>query len=205
MLHSRPLAALLLLLAVAACDTADPKASAGKPTLPPEVRGDADSILVIGDSLTQGARRFGDLAVGLDAAGFDAVEIVAELGRDTRWGIEQITDRAAVPEVVVVELGTNPDAEPDGFAEQASDLVAALRERGAERIAWVTPVHGRDDRYDEKSEILSATPGIDLVADWESRVRADPRQLATDGIHPTEEGYVELAGFLVDSAASVAG
>ena len=43
-----------------------------------------------------------------------------------------------VPEVVVVELGTNPDADPDGFAEVAATLVAALRDRGAERIAWLT-------------------------------------------------------------------
>lgn len=197
--------AVLLLLSVTACDTADPEASAGSPTLRPEVRGDADSVLVIGDSLVHGADRFGDLADGLDAAGFETVEIVAEVGRDTRWGIEQVTGRDAVPEVVVVELGTNPGANPDGFAELASELVVALRERGAERIAWVTPVHARDDRYDEKSEILSTTPGIDLVADWGSRVRDDPRRLASDGLHPTEEGYVELAGFLVDSAASVAG
>ena len=181
------------------------RAGTDNPTVRPELAGTADTVLVMGDSLVNGARLFGDLGDRLDAAGFDTLEIVAEDGRDPAWGVEQIEDMAEVPEVVVIELGTNPDADPDGFAEVAASLVSALRARGAERIAWLTPVHGRDDRYDDKVAILASTPGLDQVADWASVVRDDPRRLAADGLHPTREGYSELADFLVDTAASLAG
>ena len=50
----------------------------------------------------------------------------------------------------------------------------------------------------------AATPGIDEVADWATIVREDPRRLAADGIHPTREGYTDLAEFLVSTAASLA-
>lgn len=174
------------------------------PTIRPVLDDDVDSILVLGDSLTNGARLFGDLGDRLDAAGFDSLEIRAGDGEDTSWALEEISPMDQVPEVVIVELGTNPDADTDGFAEAAANLVAMLRARGAERIAWLTPVHGDDDRYDAKSAILAQTPGIDHVADWASVVRGNPRRLAVDGLHPTEDGYVDLAEFLVETAASLA-
>jgi lysophospholipase L1-like esterase len=205
---------VVVALALGAC-TADepggsPAAGSGggdgrdNPTVRPELAGDADTVLVMGDSLVNGARLFGDLGDRLDAAGFESLEIVAEDGRGPEWAIDQIEDMDSVPEVVVIELGTNPDADPDGFAEIAATLVTALRDRGAERIAWLTPVHARDDRYEEKAAILASTPGIDQVADWASVVRDDPRRLAADGLHPTQAGYVDLAEFLVETAASLA-
>jgi lysophospholipase L1-like esterase len=174
------------------------------PTVRPALDDDADSVLVLGDSLVNGARLFGDLGDRLDAAGFDSLEILAEDGEDTGWGIEEIEGRTEVPEVVVIELGTNPDADAEGFGDLAGRLVASLRERGAERIAWLTPVHGRDDRYEEKAAILHLVPGIDAVADWAALVRDDPRRLAVDGLHPTQDGYTDLAEFLVSTAASLA-
>ena len=198
-------AGLLALVGACTPGSAEPDVIDASPTIRPQLRGDDDDVLVLGDSLVNGARLFGDLGDRLDAAGFDTLEIVAEDGRDTAWGLEQVEGRPRVPELVVVELGTNPDADPSGFADTAAALVEALRARGAERIAWLTPVHGRDDRYEAKVQVLATTPGIDSVADWASVVRADPRRLAADGLHPTRDGYVELAGFLVDTAAELAG
>jgi lysophospholipase L1-like esterase len=212
----RPLVAAFVVLALGACSADAPGGSpasgsgggatdgSDNPTIRPELAREADTVLVMGDSLVNGARLFGDLGDRLDAAGFEDLEIVAEDGRDPEWAVEQVEEMSSVPEVVVIELGTNPDADPDGFAEAAATLVSALRDRGAERIAWLTPVHARDDRYDEKAAILATTPGIDHVADWASVVRDDPRRLAADGLHPTEEGYTDLAEFLVDTAASLA-
>jgi len=203
--------AVVLTSALSACSDDAPAASpdpttgdSRNPTVRPELESDVDSVLVLGDSLTNGARIFGDLGDRLDAAGFEELEIVAFDGVDTPWGIAQVEQRAEVGEVVVVELGTNPDADIDGFEEQVAELVAALRERGAERIAWVTPVHGADDRYDEKVEILHAASDIDEVADWASVVRERPRRLAADGLHPTEAGYADLAEFLAETALSIA-
>jgi lysophospholipase L1-like esterase len=170
----------------------------------PRLRDETDSVLVLGDSLTNGARLFGDLGDRLDASGFDELEIVAVDGVDTPWGLATIEERDRVPEIVIVELGTNPDAEEDGFQEAAEALVVALRERGAERIAWITPVHGRDDRYDDKVAILESLDDLDTVADWAAEVRRNPRRLAADGLHPTEEGYADLAEFMTDTAVDLA-
>lgn len=173
-------------------------------TIRPQLRDEDDRVLVLGDSLTVGADLFGDLERQLRRAGFDDVAIIAEEGRDTSWGIEQVEELETVPDLVVVELGTNPDDDSAGFAELVSSLVVALRTRGAERIAWLTPVHGSDDRYDDKVAIISSAAGIDLVADWATIVHDDPRRLAVDGLHPTEAGYGDLADFLVDTAADLA-
>jgi lysophospholipase L1-like esterase len=207
----RRFAAILVVavMALASCGSAagDPTV-AFDPTAPPTddttVLPRADAVLVLGDSLTNGARRFGELGRRLRQDGFDDVTVIAEDGRDVSWAIDEITDRDAVAPIVVVELGTNPSAAVAGFADGVVELLAALRSRGAEHIAWLTPAHGRDDRYDEKVAVLSITPGIDLVADWASLVRDDPRRLAADGLHPTEDGYTDLARFLADTASELA-
>jgi lysophospholipase L1-like esterase len=170
----------------------------------PRLREEADSILVLGDSLTNGARLFGDLGDRLDASGFDELEIVAVDGVDTPWGLATIEERDAVPEIVIIELGTNPDADEAGFQAAAEALVSALRERGAERIAWLTPVHGRDDRYEDKVAVLESLDDLDLVADWASEVRRNPRRLAADGLHPSEAGYADLAAFMTETAVDLA-
>jgi lysophospholipase L1-like esterase len=214
--------ALLLLVGVACSQGDDDPGRAGRADAPgvdrdrpregsestvrrrPRLRDEADSVLVLGDSLTNGARLFGDLGDRLDASGFDELEIVAVDGVDTPWGLATVEERRSVPEIVVVELGTNPDADEAGFPDSAQALVTALRERGAERIAWVTPVHGRDHRYDEKVAVLESLDGLDVVADWEAEVRRNPRRLAADGLHPTEAGYADLAAFITETAVALA-
>ena len=174
------------------------------PTVRPSVQSvDPEGVLVIGDSLTNGANMFGDLEERLADAGFDEVDVVAQDGRDTDWGIRQVRRRESVPPVVVVALGTNPGPEVDGYEVAVTTMLDELRLRGAEEIVWVTPVHGSDDRYGEKVAILRATPGLD-VADWASVVHDDPRRLAADGIHPSEPGYATLAEFLTDAAVDAA-
>jgi lysophospholipase L1-like esterase len=174
------------------------------PTVRPRVEGiDAGGVLVIGDSLTDGAERFGDLGDRLGDAGFDDVTVIAQEGRDTDWGLRQVRRRESVAPVVVVELGTNPGPDTEGYEDAVATMVEELRLRGAEEIVWITPVHGRDDRYDDKVAILRATPGIE-VADWASIVHDDARRLAADGLHPTQDGYDTLAEFLTDTAVEAA-
>ena len=174
------------------------------PTVRPRgERVDPAGVLVIGDSLTNGAQLYGDLGDRLADAGFDDIEVVAQDGRDTEWGIRQVRRRESVAPVVVVELGTNPGPELEGYRDAVTTMVDELRLRGAEEIAWVTPVHGRDDRYDDKVDILRATPGVEVL-DWASVVHDDPRRLAADGLHPTEPGYAILAEFLTDAAVEAA-
>ena len=174
------------------------------PTVRPRVQDvDATGVLVVGDSLTNGATMFGDLEARLDDAGFDDVTVIAQDGRDTEWGIRQVRRRESVAPVAVIELGTNPGAQTEGYQESVTTMVEELRLRGAEEIVWVTPVFGRDDRYAEKDAILRSTPGVDVV-DWASVVHADPGRLAVDGLHPTEQGYATLAEFLTTAAVTAA-
>jgi hypothetical protein len=209
------LGAVALVLLLVACDdptvdgAVDPAATAttaeGSPTIRPELTGADDAVLVLGDSLTVGASTMGGLEGRLRGAGFDEVEVIAEEGRDTDWGLGEVEALDAVPPTVVVALGTNRSANPDGFAEVVAEVVAALRARGAVRIAWITPVFATDDRYQEKIDVLEAADGIDLVADWAEVVHDDPAIVSGDGLHPTEPGYGRLARFLADAAADVAG
>jgi lysophospholipase L1-like esterase len=178
--------------------------AADNPTVRPRgERVDPAGVLVLGDSLTNGAQLFGDLGDRLADAGFDDVTVVAQDARDTEWGIRQVRRRESVPPVVVVELGTNPGPETDGYQAAVTTMVDELRRRGAEEILWVTPVHARDDRYDDKVDILRATPGLEVL-DWASAVHDDPRRLAADGLHPTEPGYGILAEFLTEAAVEAA-
>jgi hypothetical protein len=195
--------AVALLVASAACSSSVDAADSGSTTTSVAGVG-AGAVLVVGDSLTHGATSFGDLEGRLERAGFDDVDVVAEDGRDVPWAIGQVEDLRAVPTLVVVELGTNPGPDTGGFADDVSEMVTLLRSRGAVRIAWLTPVHGRDDRYDDKVAILEAAEGIDTVADWASIVRDDPSRLAADGLHPTEDGYNDLARFLTRTAVALA-
>jgi hypothetical protein len=169
------------------------------PHVEPAVR----RVMVLGDSLAAGALEATDLVDQLHGAGFDLVEVLAEPGEGPEWGIEQIAARAAVPEVVVVELGTNPSGDATGFGPQVRTLIRLLRARGAEHIAWLTPAHRDEDRYAEKIAILRRIDDIDLLADWAAEAEANPDELVADGLHPSSEGYAELAEFLVDTAVEV--
>lgn len=160
-------------------------------------------VLVLGDSLVEGAAEVGGLSAGMHDAGFDFVEVLAEAGEDVTWGIEQIEARAIVPDVVIVALGTNPSGNADGFGADVRTLLRDLRRRGAEHIAWVTPAHRDEDRYAEKVAVLERVDGIDLLADWARRAAAEPEVLLADGLHPSEAGYAELAEFLVATAIDV--
>jgi lysophospholipase L1-like esterase len=185
--------------------TSTTAADTGEPDEPDEPTVDAGPrrVMVLGDSLAAGAVEATDLVDQLHDAGFDLVEVLAQEGEGLEWGLEVIAARAAVPEVVVVELGTNPSGDPTGFGPQVRGLLRLLRARGAEHIAWLTPAHRDEDRYDEKIAILRRVGDIDLLADWAAEAEANPDELVADGLHPSSEGYAELAEFLVATAVEV--
>jgi lysophospholipase L1-like esterase len=185
-------------LALGACGPIDPvdgAATTSVPTAP--LRGDA---LFLGDSLTVGARDEGGLVDRATAVGIDA-DILAQESQAVPWGLRIVQARPQLPRVVVVELGTNPNADDDDFAMEVEALVTALHAGGAQLVAWVTPVH-RDDRYEDKIEVLreAEAAGLLVVADWEAQVRDNPDWLSRDGIHYTTEGYTALATFLAVTA-----
>lgn len=180
--------------------TTDP--SSGGETTASSHRTHSGPMLVLGDSLTEGADDHG-LSKLLKADGWRP-QIVAEVGRSTRGGILAVRqDLATVPPLVVVELGTNPSSAVDTFAAEVDTLVDLLHERGAKRIVWVTPVHHDDDRYDDKVDILVAKAAADptvVVADWRVVAWAHKSWFRADGVHYVDAGWVGLAQFMVDAA-----
>jgi lysophospholipase L1-like esterase len=181
------------LAAVCSCSSGSPSAG-GSPAGP--AAGDSP-VLVLGDSLTVGARLWGDLEAAAEAAGWSA-EVVAEDGRDVGWGLDQVRARDRVPEVVVVGLGTNPGTSPATFAGDARALVSELVARGAGTVVWWPPEDATDADRAARAAALRAEAGTRLrVPDWPAELARHPDWLAPDGIHLTNDGYRGLAAFLV--------
>jgi lysophospholipase L1-like esterase len=188
-----------MLALLGACTTAE---SAAPPvTSRVEPRG---AVLVIGDSLTVGARDLGGLRGLLEADGWDPA-VVARTGASTSWGLARVEAMSAVSDVVVVELGTNPGPHVRDFAAEVDGVVAALVERGARRVLWVTPHHADGGRYDQKAAVLLAAaddhPQLE-IADWRTVAERHRSWMDPDGIHYTDVGYRALASFMRDALAT---
>jgi len=152
-------------------------------------------LLVIGDSITVGARDVGLLPGVLEVGGWNA-EIVAEVGVGTPWALQQIEPRVAVPRVVLVELGSNPGPFIDDFESEVHQLIDALVARGARRIIWIPPEARDPTRYAEKdAAIARAASSRLIVSTWPARLEQNPQWFG-DELHLTEEGYRALAEFM---------
>ena len=151
---------------------------------------------MLGDSLTVGARLYGDLGDELRAAGWSP-EITAGDGEPVEFGLSWVRTLDSVPEVVVVGLGSNPGRNPELFRERAVELVGELTARGAETIVWWAPPEaGEPDRAQRAAALRSAAGGPLVVADWPAELAANPEWVGPDGIHYTDTGYAALADFL---------
>lgn len=163
---------------------------------------DRGPILVLGDSLTVGAVQEGDLESSLEARGWDH-EIVGRVGESITWALDEVRGRRTVPEVVVVELGTNPGPHPEDFARDLDELVSELRQRGASLVVWIPPDDGDDPGRARRADaVRDATASGMEVADWPVVLDRHPEYLAGDGIHLTETGYRRLASFIAQAVGT---
>jgi hypothetical protein len=179
---------------------ADPQAGGRSDPSTTEARRPPTPLLLLGDSLMVGARRYGGLRPALRADGWNAV-VIAEESRRIAWGIAEVRDRTSVPPVVVVELGTN-SGDVGVFAADANALAAALRTKGAETIVWLAPFHRDDARYATRVAALRAVPGIS-VTDWSGQLADHPEWFQADGIHLTEDGYRRMSEAIVERLENV--
>jgi lysophospholipase L1-like esterase len=161
--------------------------------LPTPTRHD-QALLVLGDSLTVGARDQGALLAKLTERGWQPT-ILAEIGRTTKGGLRAIEELPEVPRVVLVGLGTNPGPAVEDFEEEVVALIDALRERGARKIVWVPPTASDPELYAERDEVLHrlAAQRKIRVTDWVSLLGAHPEWFHVDGLHLTVSGYQALA------------
>lgn len=161
-------------------------------------------VLVLGDSLSVGDDQFGGLSDKLIDAGFAGVEVDALVGRSTRLGIKKLTERASLPDVVIIALGTN-DVALGRTAESFRTYVEkAVAFAGPNRLViWVDLTIARTDadvalaaQYNQVlAEEASQNPNL-VVARWSTRQK--PEQVANDKVHLSPEGYRRRATFLAE-------
>jgi lysophospholipase L1-like esterase len=201
--HFRAAGLLVLVLLAVACSALTPKAvQSSTPTDRPAAIN--VPILLIGDSIMVGARDFGALDGALAADGWTP-EIVAENGKSVLWALDQVRLRATVPSVVLVEMGSNPGPGLDDFANDVTQLVSALTERGAKHIVWIPP-EGRDPmRYAGKANVVAqAASTTVIVSKWPAELEANPQWFG-DELHLTQDGYSALAMFVRDELRPLRG
>jgi hypothetical protein len=154
-------------------------------------------LLVIGDSITVGARDIGGLQGLLNENGWNA-EIVAEIGVAVPWGLQQIEQRLVVPRIVLVELGTNPSPLLGDFENEVHQMVDALIARGARHIIWIPPEARDPTRYAERDGVIAqAASSQFIVSGWAAKLEQNPQWFGDDP-HLTQEGYRELALFVTE-------
>jgi lysophospholipase L1-like esterase len=161
-----------------------------------EATGVGTPLLVLGDSLTVGARLYGDLGDKLADAGWSP-EITADDGEPVEFGLSWVRTLDSVPDVVVVGFGSNPGRTPELFRERAVELVDELTSRGAKTVVWWAPPEaGEPDRAQRAADLRAVAGGPLVVADWPAELAANPEWVGPDGIHYTDTGYAALADFL---------
>jgi hypothetical protein len=153
--------------------------------------GRGPSAFFIGDSITDGASSFITAALPGWTIGFDAV-----VGRPSDGGITPAETQAQivpVPDVVVVELGTN-DGDPAAFRVNALRILQTLRH--VPLVIWQT-THGPMETIPRVNAIIrSLVPrfGNTAIADWSHYVTDD--MLVSDGVHP-QTAYEDAMAALV--------
>ncbi len=172
---------------------------------------DANSVVMVGDSITQGSRD--EIAYTLAAGGFTDVTIDGVPSRRIEAGgddgpesgldaIERLLAEGAEPDVWVIALGTN-DIGKYATSEEYGALVARVVDLlpNDRPLVWVDAF--RDD-YVDASEMfdealraqLSGRDGT-VVVDWSDVVSQD-RSVLRDGVHPDRDGEALFAEMVAD-------
>jgi lysophospholipase L1-like esterase len=199
-------------LAAPAADTV----AAGTPALPlaPTARprvAPGTSVLVVGDSLTVGAVNRGGLRRRLLDAGFAAVTVDAAIGRTARQGLDVLRNLPAIPDVVVIALGTNDAAAGVRVSSVIGTVERALALVAPRPLVWVDVALDTSPpaitRAAELTRTLHATagriPGL-WIAPWAEAAVEHERWWADDGVHLTRAGERARAALIADVATEVA-
>jgi hypothetical protein len=170
--------------------------------LPREPVAAPPSAWFIGDSIALGAQPWIEEALPGWETTFDA-----EIGRGSAAGVAIAPVAAtALPDVVVVELGTN-DASTDALAANAAAILEALRD--VPLVVWQN-THGPEETIPPGNNGAIAAAVADsanaTIADWDRSVDEDV--LNPDGVHvqPSHEDEMAklIAPFLTHWLAAMA-
>jgi lysophospholipase L1-like esterase len=155
---------------------------------------DGERILLIGDSLSAGLGPM--MAEHAAACGTSFVHHgvvgshVTEWAHDS-WLLPQLD--AARPTTVIVSLGGNDFRrfDPDNVRRGIDTFIAKVRASGA-RLLWISPpTMPFPDRVGARDMWHQAIDGAEDIAWYPTEALSIPRQ--EDRVHPTPEGYGDLA------------
>jgi lysophospholipase L1-like esterase len=118
--------------------------------------------------------------------------------------VDQIVEHEPAPDLVIVTMGLNdnfsmPSRADDIEAAIGADLERLGRELPEARLVVVEPFWYTDERPDSVEQIIGWVEaaadevGAEYIAGASHWLEAHPEWMATDGIHPNDEGYAELA------------
>ncbi|MCB0999046.1 MAG: SGNH/GDSL hydrolase family protein [Ilumatobacteraceae bacterium] len=186
----------------------DGQASADEPPQGLGVASDATSVVVVGDSITQGSAE--EIRFVLAANGFTDVTVDGLTSRRIDAGgggspesgtqaIERLLAAGADPDVWVIALGTNDVGKYT--ADEYGDVVGTLTDLLPDDrpLVWIDAY--RDDYVDDSltfGEVLRAELGArdgTLVMSWFDVAGADT-SILRDGVHPTADGRAMFAGLI---------
>ncbi len=218
---SRPAPRLLLasLALVATSCTGErtpPQEGATGFNIPSIDRPELDSVVMVGDSITEGSAEV--VQQTLAAAGFAQVVVDGDASRRIEVGtgagggpvsglrtIFALMGEGADPDVWVIELGTNDVGQLATAEEYGAliDQVLALLPADA-AVVWVNTYRPSSLDHTEMFNLVLAgrlqSRGNAVVADWFS-VASDPEQtiLQSDDLHPNDNGKLALAMLVIDA------
>lgn len=169
--------------------------------------GEIQTVAMVGDSITLGARRplaEGFRGLGLDVRALDAANgrRIAVGGPSNASGLDVVTLLAAAdpPDLWVIALGSNDVFQYTHAEEYRAAIGALLSATSATTpMVWVDTYLADDPaRCDVFNQTLRDTlelRGSASVADWASVASGDG--VLADGIHPTAEGEQQFSAVVM--------
>jgi hypothetical protein len=173
-----------------------------RPVTPPPEK--SCTVGILGDSLTLGAERFGNLTEAFRQRGCTVAWVDAATGRRTSDGVAVLEQRNAdgqLPYALVVGLGTNDEFQLAAFGDRVDRVMELANGR---KVAWIDtshlPVRGTINRI--LAQKAREHPDLTVIG-WNDPYWANPSWRATDDIHATRIGYVARADMMADHAQAI--
>ncbi len=166
------------------------------------------TVTIIGDSITEAARNYGEITKLLPDADVDAV-----IGRSWQDGLKKL-ETLPLRNNVVFAHGSN-NISPHLTKADIDDVISAVQDRN---LYFITNYDSKNSTnnaaYEENNKLFSAAAAEHqnvYVIDWKTSASADPFKYLedkSDGLHPTKAGaelWTTLVANAVKGSATASG
>ncbi len=189
-------------------------------TVPVAAHDGGSSILVLGDSMTMGDRRY--LRPALEAIGWRSVKVDGEPSRRIPSSVREpysgvkivraLRAASAEPDAYVIALGTNDIGFVVEYHQTPRALITQMLDAigPAHRVLWIDVVqpdlpegaswfnHTLDEMADEHPERL-------VVLRWSRAAASHPEWFLNDGIHLSELGHAQRSALVAQASLALRG